>query len=378
VASQSAFGIDPIEKPFFSETGYYGMYTVPPGSQTGAWGDQTPHTTSNKIAGFMKTLGLGAGNPHWVWYGDVQNAGSPSGYVGFLLAARAGTLDAKAPTDLNPSKVFPETGVAVFNTNLLGPENIQVQFKSSLFGRKSHGYNSNNAFLLNINGERVFIRSGRRDVYGSPHHKDWMWETKSDNAITVNGHGQLKHTSEAQGRISNYRLTEEMDMVEGEAGLAYGEHLSRWTRRLQFVKPNVLIIHDILEAPTPSTFQWYLHAQGEFQLGENTARFEKTKGIVAEVEFLYPKGLKLSQKGTYDTPTHDWYTVEPQEWHLTAETTTPAKQLEIISVVKIGTGYITTTLEEKEGQRTIVISTPSLTTRVDIQTIQDFYPRSLP
>ncbi len=376
VASQSAFNIDPFHKPFFAETGYYGLYTVPPGTKTGAWGDQTPHTSSTKVASFMKTLGLGAGNPHWVWYGDIQNAGAPSGYIGFLLAARAGDLLPKAPSDIRTSKVFPDTGVATFNTNLVdGSDNVQVQFKSSRFGRKSHGYNANNAFLLNINGERVFIRSGRRDVYGSPHHKKWMWETKSDNAITVNNIGQLIHTSEAQGRISNYRLSDEIDMVEGEAGLAYGDNLSRWTRRMYFIKPYALIIHDFLEAPSPSTYQWYLHAQSEFILSEDSARFEKTEDIVAEVQFLEPAGLRLSQKGEYDTPTHDWYTVNPQEWHLKAETTKKSKQQEFISIIKIGPEKINASLTRENGIPQVSIERENLTLTIDLQSNPNAYPR---
>ena len=109
-----------------------------------------------------------------------------------------------------------------------------------------------------------------------------------------------------------------------------------------------------------------LHAQGEFQLGEHTARFVKSKDIVAEVEFLAPAGLSLSQTGEYDTPPHDWYTIKPQEWHLTAETTTPAKQMEFISVIKIGTESITATLEEDKGQRRVRIQTPGMTTTVDL------------
>ena len=241
---RSAFDIDVYERPFFKRAGYYGMYLVPPGTQHGGFGDQTVHMRSSSIGGLMATLAAGARNPYWKWFADKVGGDVGGGYLGFMRAARSIDLEAKAPVDLPSSTCFHGVGLAVMNTDLLdGTKNIQVHFKSSPhFGTYSHGYNANNAFLLNIHGQPVLLRTGRRDVYGSPHHKQWMWHSRSDNAILVNGEGQYPHTMKARGRILAFATSDAIDVVSGEAGDAY-EHLERWTRRLIFFKPHALLIH---------------------------------------------------------------------------------------------------------------------------------------
>ena len=125
---------------------------------------------------------------------------------------------------------------------------MQVVFKSSPFGTQSHGYEANNSFLLWAYGKRLLIRSGYRDSYGSTHHREWMWSTRSVNNITVNGQGQGRRTAKAQGELIAFKTTPDIDIVVGEAGQAYDTPLKRFTRPIIFVKPELMIVYDRLEA----------------------------------------------------------------------------------------------------------------------------------
>ena len=342
MVSQAAFDIDPFDKPFFRETGYYGLYLMPPGARTGGFGDQAPPMTSDGIARLMASLAAGARNPHWQWYADTHHVDTTHGYVGFLSSARAGDLEAKPPADLPSSKVFPGAGIAVLNTNLLdGKENIQVHFKSSPLGRQSHGYNANNAFLLTMHGQRVLLRSGRRDVYGSPHHTKWMWHTRSDNAILVNGKGQIPHSPKATGEITAFHTSEHLDIVAGEAGASYTD-LDRWTRRILFFKPYAILIHDILEAPEPSTFQWLLHAKGAFDIAEQRVAWKGEPGAI-EVRFLEPAGLATTQTDEFEPPPHAWAKFELGEYHLTAQTTERSATRQFITLIVIENAAVNVT-----------------------------------
>lgn len=332
--SQAAFDIDPFDKPFFHQTGYYGMYTCPPGTRVGAFGDQVTSFGARNMARLMGQLAAGARNPHWQWFAEQHGVGLPGGYFGFITGVRARGLETEAPDGLPTSRVFEGTGLAVLNTHLLdGARNMQVHFKSSPFGRQSHGYNANNAFLLNMGGQRVFLRTGRRDVYGSPHHKEWMWETKSDNAILVNGRGQPPHSPSATGAITAFHTSPQIDAVVGEAGASYA-NLDRWSRRILFFKPETLVIHDLLEAPEPSTYQWLLHAPGEFEVREQGARWAGEPGV-ADVAFVYPQGLEITQTGEFDTPPHEWAHFKLNEWHLTAAVTEKAARQEFLTVIRL-------------------------------------------
>ena len=360
---QSPFGINVFEKPFFKHAGDFGLYTCPPGTQTGGFGDLACANNSQRIAQFMGLMGAVADNPYWQWFSEQHGNPRPGGYFGFLIAAQGLEVEARPPEDLPTAKVFRGTGVAVLNTTLLdGRENVQVHFKSSPFGTQSHGYNANNAFLLHLRGERALIMSGRRDIHGSPHHTQWMWETKSDNAILVNGEGQIPHTPAAQGRITHFHTSERLDVVAGEAGESYS-HLDRWARRILFFKPGVILIHDVLDAPEPSTFQWLLHAQHAFDLRQDSVGLETPTGTV-DVDFLAPAGLALSQKNEFDTPPHDWATFTLDEWHLTAATQSPEKTLHFITMLRIDGAEATATLAEEDGGRLLTLALGDATARV--------------
>jgi len=360
----SAFGIKAFERPFFQRTGYYGMYLIPPGSETGGFGDMARDVSSKRNAPLIMQLAVGAQNPHWYWYAKKEKASLGSGYLGFIYASRAQDLKSTPPRELPASASFNGVGIAALNTNLMdGTRNIQVLFKSSPLGRQSHGYNANNAFVLNIGGEEALSPSGKRDLHGSKHHTQWMWHSKSDNAILVNGEGQIKHSPTAKGRISAFETTPRYDVVVGEAEESY-EGLERWTRRVVFLKPNLVVIHDVLKAKEPSTFEWTLHAPAKFALTDNGATWQGNAGAV-RLSFIEPAGLTISQSDQFDPPPAPWSSIKLTDWHLTASAPEKVAQREFLTLIAADLGtaipempkYAVTPAEN--GARTIAIETES-------------------
>lgn len=347
-AARAAFGIDVFERPFYKRVGDYAMYTMPPGTTGGAWGDQAEGTKSSSIASLMAVLANGARNPHWKWYAEASGGSVGGGYLGFIYSASAVGLEVRPPADLPGSAAFMGVGVAVLNTDLLdASDNVQIHFKSSPFGRISHGYNSNNAFLLHIKGERVFVRSGKRDLHGSPFHQNWMWHTKSDNAILVNGESQIKKSPSATGEIVAFDASSGVDVVVGEARKSY-ENLDRWTRRIVFLKPDVIVIHDVLDAPEPSTFEWMLHAIGEFAIDGNTVTWNGDPGSV-KVQFLAPDALNISQTDQYDVQMGEWVNLGYTEWHLTAQAAEKATHREFLTFITVNNPDAASAVEQVDG-----------------------------
>jgi len=330
---RAAMDISAYDKPYFSKIGYYAMYVAPPGTRSGGFGDQTPNRKSSSYRSLMTVLAAQGNNPHWQWYVDAH--GGPTqvgGYVGFVRGALP-RVSAKTPDDLPSSRVFRGTGLAILNSNLSdAQDNVQIHLKSSSFGTQSHGYESQNAFLLYVHGERMFIRSGKRDSYGSAHHKKWMWNTKSVNCITVNGEGQQGHSSSATGQITTFQTTRDFDYVVGEAAPAYKGKLKRFTRRVLFAKPDTIVIWDSLQAPGPSSFEWRLHASNEMaKLGAQSYRAVKGKAA-CRVEFVYPPRLAITQTDQFETPPRP--RVKLVEHHLTAATTSKSETAEFVTVLR--------------------------------------------
>lgn len=328
------YGIDVFKRPFFQRTGYFGMFIAPPGTKTGGFGDMGPYVTAEGLSPFMELLGASAKNPHWLWHANQSGDGMEGGYLGYLFAANSEAIEPGPPEGMPESAVFRGVGVAALNTNLIdGTDNIQILFKSSPTGRQSHGYNANNAFVLNLNGERALIISGRRDIHGSPHHTEWMWESKADNSILVNGEGQIKHSPASVGEISAFKTSDQIDVVVGEAAGSY-KNLDRFTRRIIFLKPHAVLIHDILDATEPSTFQFNLHSVGGFEIEGNRVDWKGKAGSLS-IRFLEPSGLAFTQTDQYDTPPHDWADFDLGEWHLTASSDEKATHREFLTLIAI-------------------------------------------
>ncbi|MBW7865417.1 MAG: DUF4962 domain-containing protein [Candidatus Hydrogenedentes bacterium] len=363
---RSAFDINAYQMPFFSRAGDFGLYLLPPGTQHGGFGDLASTTKSENIAGLMAVLAAGAGNPYWKWHADTHGAEIGGGYAGFLRRARSMDNMAAPPSALPASARFRGVGLAVLNTNLVdGRDNIQLHFKSSpFFGRHSHGYNANNAFLLNVDGEPVFCPTGRRDVHGSPHHTNWMWDSRSDNAILVNGTGQKKHSQDARGALAAFHTSEHLDAVSGEAGASY-ENLDGWRRRIIFFKPHGFLIHDTLCATEASSFQWCLHAKGPMTLGEGKVLWEGKPGHV-EVDFAYPAGLALSQTDQFDPPPAASRKWDLNEWHLTAETAEKAARQEFVVFIAVKGAQAGIDRGNSTLPRDVVINLPEGSARVEL------------
>mgnify|MGYP005843206943 CR=1 FL=1 len=337
---RAAFGINAFQKPYFAKVGYYPMYLLPPGKVGGGFGDGANRARARDVVPLMSELAAQARNGHWQWY--VEQMGGPlatPGYVGFVR----GTLPKPQPvppSGLPASRLFRGTGQAYLNTTLINAkDDVQVVFKSSPMGTQSHGNEAHNSFVLWAYGEPLLLRTGHYYLYGGPHHRDWVWSTRSLNNITVNGQGQVKRTAACKGEIVAFQTTPTIDVVAGEAADAYraGESgqqrlLDRYTRAILFVKPELVIVFDRLQAVEPSTFEYWLHAANRIQVGGQRTIRVASGDVLCDIEFLTPDGLSFRQTDQYDP--NPWPQIKTREWHLTATTPSKTKNMEFIALYR--------------------------------------------
>ncbi|PKL89480.1 MAG: hypothetical protein CVV23_05050 [Ignavibacteriae bacterium HGW-Ignavibacteriae-2] len=358
-AIKSAFDIDVFKKPYFDKSaGYYAMYHMPPGRDAAEFGDGSVRVEETNIVPLfgegsflreqsvnavplMSRLAAESGNGYWQWY--VNQLGGPveePGYLGFTHPLPK-PPKAIPPDDLPTSRLFEGIGVAALNSNINSADNdVQILFKSSQMGTQSHGIESNNTFVLWAYGERLLIRTGHYYMYGAPHHADWVWDTKSQNNITVNGLGQVKHSPFSKGKITHFKTTPSIDIVIGEAGDAYRVNnegvekniLDLYTRSILFIKPGLIIIYDKLKAKEPSTFEYRLHALNKFEIEKNNQIKVKSGDVVCDIEMLLPETLKFSQTDQYDP--NPWSQITNRDWHLTAETENDKNSTEFITLYR--------------------------------------------
>ncbi|MBU0474339.1 MAG: DUF4962 domain-containing protein [Bacteroidetes bacterium] len=358
-AIRSAMDINVYAKPYFANTaGYYAMYMMPPGRDAAEFGDASVRVKETNIVPLfgegtflrsqavnavplMSRLAAESGNGYWQWYVN-QMGGSveETGYLGYLqpLPPKPKPI---VPTDIPTSRLFEGIGIAALNSNLINAkDDVQILFKSSQMGTQSHGIESNNTFALWAYGERMLIRTGHYYMYGAPHHADWVWETKSQNNITVDGKGQLKHSPFSKGKITAFKTTPKIDYVVGEAGEAYRFEqdnveqnlLNRYTRTILFIKPELMIVFDRLEAKEPSTFEYRLHALNKFELEDKENLMVQSGDVVCEIDMLTPINLTISQTDQYDP--NPWEQIKNRDWHFTAATGTKSKNAEFVTLYR--------------------------------------------
>ena len=344
--ARSAMQIDSFQKPFFARIGDYALYSAPPGTPDLGFGDSSVGPVSANWS-FLYYYVRRTGNPYWAWWLDAWKVPDKNEEpVLEFLWSRAPAAAPKPPSGLPPSKLFDGIGIAVMNTNLLdGTRNVQVRFKSSPMGRRSHGQDPHNTFTLNAYGAALLVNNVYRDLHGSPFHSRWVCSTRAQNAVLVDGRGQEPRTASGDGRVLKAEFSSGLDYVSGEAAAAYGDKLKRARRHIFFVKPDVVLIADDLEAAQPSTFQWLLHAPKEFQVDASRQRLVLDRGEAGVlVEYAAPQPLKMRQWTGYDPEPDAEYLASvnrapiPPQWHVEAASTDAAARVFTVTVLRVFRG----------------------------------------
>jgi hypothetical protein len=297
-------------------------------------------------------------DPYIRLYADSMNAGAGTGPLGFVLAGKA--PPAKNPSGLPANRHFPGVGLVSLHTNLGDAEkDIHFLFHSDPYGPVSHAHADENAFTIEAFGEALAIKSGYYPWYGSEHHTQWSWQTKSSNCITVNGgKGQRPHDPYAKGRILAFETSDSYDYVAGDATEAYRGLLSNFRRHVIHVRPGIFVIFDDLASGEEVTYEWWLHALSEMSLDEKEQRVTVSQGDARlRVQFLEPGGLVFHQTDQFSEPP-EWG--EKNQWHFfasTPEKVQETKFLTVLTVYRRGE-------EEKLGQLTYLSGDGAIGVRI--------------
>ena len=338
--ANSALGLDGLKKPFFAQVGDYPLYLAPPHSPNAGFGDLSsrPITAPSFLeyhARARSVSGDGGNSGYWRWWAKENGMHENTGFLGFLYRANLPPLPApRPPTDLPPSKVFHGIGVASLHTTLLDSrDDVHFALKASPFGSQSHGHNPQASFFLNAYGEALLVANGYRDLHGSKFHYEFVHTTRAQNAVLVNGEGQIAHSVNAAGRIVHEKFSPAYDYVAGDATAAYGKRLQKAWRHVVFVKGvnPFIVMYDELVAPQPATFQFMLHALKPFAIDGSAARMRVDQpGAGVEVAYLSPVPLSFAQTdGFKPAPTREF----PNIWHIETGTTEKRASLGVVTVL---------------------------------------------
>lgn len=340
-----ATGADLMEKPFFRNTPYYLLYTNPPYARISPFGDgENGRGGGGGKGSIMFAFSSLLGDPYLRWYAEESGVNVPANILGVVLSQEAPV--AKPPLDLPQTRYFPGVGLVSLHTALGNAEkDIHFLIHSDPYGPISHAHADQNAFTLEAYGEALAIASGYYPWYGSDHHSQWQWESKSSNTITFNGGiGQVKRSAKSKGRIVRVVNTEDFDYVQADATQAYQERLTRCVRHVVHIRPGVFVIYDDVAAPEPVTFEWRLHGNAPVEAEANKMKVVQGDAVL-NVDFIVPTSLALSTHEGADPPPENDY---PPQYYAVAATTEPVAT----------TGYLAVLSPERAGAITPMAIVP--------------------
>lgn len=159
-----------------------------------------------------------------------------------------------------------------------------------------HVHPDANHFVLFGSGEWLI-----RDDTG--HRSKW---TDQHNTLTVDGRGQLgegwwyfrglePYHHQACPRITHTRFSPEFDQISGDAAEAYPPELGlkRYERHLLFVKPDVLIVVDDIEADRDRALELRFHPENHVCETEGSAYTFNSDTTALRLELLVPDGVTM-------------------------------------------------------------------------------------
>lgn len=335
---KTASRVDAGRKPFWQNTPYYPLYGWPGMSKQGSFGDasdaRSQAVTLRDFAAYSK-------NPDFMapaldlkldrWY-NITN----------ILPE----YDKFGKPDLGklpPARFFPGIGFVALRTDMGNFGNdVGLLFQSNPMGAMSHHHQSQNCIMLEAYGEPLAISSGHYDYYGSPHHKDWMQQTKARWGITFDGGKGQFRSPDAAGKITEYKSGKDFDLAVGDASKAYRE-LDRSIRTVVHVRPGIFVIRDENSAKEPHVFEYNMHAvnPGTVDQAGQKVVIKMPKAFL-EVRFLGEKPWKFNAFDKFPVPTEnargrkDASTVWPEQWHCVASEPEAVKASDLITVLLPG------------------------------------------
>jgi len=334
-----------VDKTFFKNTTYFGIYCSPLSLPRAPFGDSAEGNSRYAKRSNALYFGRLYRNPYFIWYANQYKGRTTFFEILNQLGKRAKTVKAKSPAKLTQSKLFDHIGWAAMHSNLTQPEkDIFLLFKSSPYGGQSHSHADQNSFVLSAFNMPLTIASGYYNCYGSPHHYGWTRSTKANNTILVNNQGQ--HPRRGKANIDKFLTDGQGDGITYALGNAKGVYegkLSRALRHVLKLDAATFVLIDELSAPEPATFSWLLHSLKKMRLQQESHSLELQNGSAkCNIYLNSSQGLKFSQNDKFDPPptmSGAFKTRKrkacPNEWHFRADTTRKSRDCIISARIKV-------------------------------------------
>ncbi len=339
---------DTLDKPFFKNTTYFGIYCSPLSLPRAPFGDAAEKNTcivKSSNALFFANIYK---NPFFLWYSKQCNRRLSFYELLREPGGRRNVLSQESPDLLPQAKLFESIGWVAMHSKLGNPfDDVFMLFKSSPYGGQSHSHADQNSFVLSAYNMPLTIASGYYNCYGSPHHYGWTRTTKANNTILVNNQGQ--HPRKGKANVDAFITDGDgsgLTYALGNARGVYDGKLSRALRHVIKLDATNFVLIDEMTAPVPANFSWLLHSLNKMELTPESNSLTVHNGEAnCLVKLNSIQGLQFFRNDTFTPPptmaggfsTRKKKTC-PNQWHFRADTRSKSSNCTITAILNVYEG----------------------------------------
>ncbi|MFP3905237.1 MAG: heparinase II/III family protein, partial [Armatimonadota bacterium] len=309
LAIRTATGIDIFQKPRVGNSGDFWLYCMSLNYWYNHWGDVysllMPMYGNNSEASIANIIAARTDNRHLKWY-SRETVADPASQPYWYLSET--DLQPKPPVDIAQGRLFPDVGQLAAYDRFYDHKGNRIFFRSSPWGSHSHAHADQNGFVIHTGGEIMACDAGYYTHYGDDYHRNFSVATIAHNSLLVNGEGQPKSIT-SRGKIAGIFDTPTYCSFVGEAAEAYAGKLEVFDRIIVFIRPNVFVCYDELDAPEPSEFSWLFHSFEAADIDEDSREMViKQREQRLRVQHLAPETV------TYEQSNERPYPMETRRW----------------------------------------------------------------
>ncbi|WDE96471.1 DUF4962 domain-containing protein [Lentisphaera profundi] len=370
---QSIAKVPIFDMPWYKKLSEYFVYTAPVGGPIDGFGDM--HDRRDKSgSGFAHCSLLALENNddalarlQTLKSLEYNNGKSESSAWWELLKGKS-LKDLSMPVieNLKQAAVYKEAGLVAMHTDVTNQDNdLALYFRSSPYGSNGHMHANNNSFNLSFKGNKIFYPTGYYTSFADKHSISSYKHTRASNSLLIDGKGQ-SFGHEGYGWIKRYLHGEKITYSCGDASLAYGDlvneqwsdlvnqhlvepgrsikenfgdvKLKKFDRHIAYIRPNIIVIYDELEAEEAVDWDFLLHTMKEPQLTGNKMTYEHD-GAVVEARFFSSNKAQLSMTDEFYQKPVDFlkkYRAMPKQFHLSFKAAEKSKKQRFLCVIQCG------------------------------------------
>lgn len=372
-------GADVFQMPWYKNLSDFYTYFAPVNGQIAGFGDMHDRRKNGNGEGISAAFILSCEShdlaANYRLLSQLKTVKAPSDYLKdiepwyqIVNNVKLELEKLELPQFMPNEKVFYSTGLAAMHNDIKKVEKgTSVYFRSSPFGAKGHMHANQNSFNIARKGERIFYSTGYYTSFADPHSMTSYRNTRASNTILINGCGQA-FGHEGYGFIKRFLAGEEITYVCGDATAAYkptvdkqflsmnagsgvketkeygvgDARLKLFERHLVFIRPDIVVVYDVLESEQDCDWTFLLHTMKDQQPdidGTGTLRVN-TPLNSACVNVFGSSPVVASYTDQFFSPAIDFkkkYKEIPNQYHISYKTSgNKSKSMRFLAVLQLG------------------------------------------